>query len=121
MGDSEVVLQHSRPLILDPLAGHPESARRVTDANLRGTVKDLAQLDGAFVISESGIFVAACRYLDANAQLWNYHSDWEAATSQPRRYQELAQQLELLFPKLRLFEFFARACSPRRSSRNYGD
>jgi diadenylate cyclase len=30
-------------------------------------MKDLAQLDGAFVISETGVFVAACRYLDARA------------------------------------------------------
>jgi DNA integrity scanning protein DisA with diadenylate cyclase activity len=44
VGDSETVLQHSRPLILDPLAGHPEQARHVTDHNLRGTIKELAQL-----------------------------------------------------------------------------
>ena len=24
LGDSKAVLQHSRPLVLDPLAGHPE-------------------------------------------------------------------------------------------------
>jgi DNA integrity scanning protein DisA with diadenylate cyclase activity len=29
-------------------------------------VKELAQLDGAFVISEEGAVVAACRYLDAS-------------------------------------------------------
>ena len=67
LGDSERVLRHSRPLILDPLAGHPAQARHVTDSNLRGTIKELAQLDGAFVISDSGIFVAACQYLDAEA------------------------------------------------------
>lgn len=67
LGDSEIVLQHSRPLILDPLVGHPEGTRHVTNPNLRGTIKELAQLDGAFVISEAGIFVAACRYLDAKA------------------------------------------------------
>jgi len=67
VGDSEAVLRRSRPLILDPLAGHPAHTRRVTGPNLRGTVKELAQLDGAFVISDSGIFVAACRYLEAKA------------------------------------------------------
>jgi DNA integrity scanning protein DisA with diadenylate cyclase activity len=55
------VIEHSRPLILDPLAGHPEAARHITDANLRGTLKELAQLDGAFVISDEGVVVAACR------------------------------------------------------------
>jgi DNA integrity scanning protein DisA with diadenylate cyclase activity len=65
VGDSDMVLARSRPLIMDPVALHPESARRITDPNLRGTVKELAQLDGAFVISDQGIVVAACRYLDA--------------------------------------------------------
>ena len=31
-------------------------------------MKELAQLDGAFVISEAGIVVAACRYLDASVE-----------------------------------------------------
>lgn len=64
VGDADAVLEHSRPLILDPLAGHPEAARHITDANLRGTLKELAQLDGAFVISDEGVVVSACRYLD---------------------------------------------------------
>jgi DNA integrity scanning protein DisA with diadenylate cyclase activity len=66
-GDSDSVLAKSRPLILDPMAGHPDSAREIRDQNLRGTVKELAQLDGAFVVSDQGIVVAACRYLDAMA------------------------------------------------------
>lgn len=66
-GDEAAVLAASRALILDPLAGHPEEARRITDANLRGTIKELAQLDGAFVVNSSGVFVAACRYLNSGA------------------------------------------------------
>jgi diadenylate cyclase len=65
LGDAEAVLARSRPLILDPLAGHAESLRQINDPNLRGTIKELAQLDGAFVISDAGVVVAACRYLDA--------------------------------------------------------
>jgi DNA integrity scanning protein DisA with diadenylate cyclase activity len=66
-GDSEAVLARSRPLILDPLAGHADEAKNIRDQNLRGTIKELAQLDGAFVISDDGIVVSACRYLDAMA------------------------------------------------------
>ncbi len=66
-GDADGVLARSRPLILDPLAGHSEQSREIRDPNLRGTIKELAQLDGAFVISDRGIVVAACRYLDAMA------------------------------------------------------
>jgi DNA integrity scanning protein DisA with diadenylate cyclase activity len=54
-------------LILDPLLGHPEASRHVTNLNLRGTIKELAQLDGGFVVSREGIVLSACRYLDAVA------------------------------------------------------
>jgi diadenylate cyclase len=66
-GDAEAVMAHSRPLILDPLAGHTEEARQIRDPNLRGTIKELAQLDGAFVVSDQGVVVSACRYLNAMA------------------------------------------------------
>ena len=67
LGDEQTVLAKSRLLILDPLIGHPESSRHVSNPNLRGTVKELAQLDGAFVVSGEGIVLSACRYLDATA------------------------------------------------------
>jgi diadenylate cyclase len=65
VGDEQAVLARSRFLILDPLSGHPESLRHVSNPNLRGTIKELAQLDGAFVVSRDGVVLSACRYLDA--------------------------------------------------------
>jgi DNA integrity scanning protein DisA with diadenylate cyclase activity len=65
LGDADAVLARSRPLILDPLAGHIGPATHVSSPGLRGTIKELAQLDGAFVIDRGGRVVAACRYLDA--------------------------------------------------------
>ena len=67
LGDEQAVLEKSRSLILDPLAGHPESARQISDPNLRGTIKELAQLDGGFIVSHDGLVLSACRYLDAIA------------------------------------------------------
>jgi DNA integrity scanning protein DisA with diadenylate cyclase activity len=67
LGDEDAVLARSRPLILDPLLGHPEASRHVSNLNLRGTIKELAQLDGGFVVSQNGIVLSACRYLDAVA------------------------------------------------------
>ena len=66
-GDAEAVLARSRPLILDPFAGHSDESRNIRNLDLRGTVKELAQLDGAFVVSNGGFVVSACRYLDAMA------------------------------------------------------
>lgn len=68
VGDHQAVLARSRPLILDPLRGHADDAKRIDDGNLRETLKELAQLDGAFVISNEGVAVAACRYLSASAE-----------------------------------------------------
>jgi DNA integrity scanning protein DisA with diadenylate cyclase activity/protein-disulfide isomerase len=65
VGDSEEVVRRSRPLILDPLAGHPEERKRVDDPDVRETLKELAQLDGAFIVSDEGVVLSAARYLDA--------------------------------------------------------
>src|SRR5688572_17160850 len=64
VGDADNVLARSRLLILDPLAGHSAELRRISSPNLRGTIKELAQLDGGFVISDDGLLVSACRYFD---------------------------------------------------------
>ena len=65
VGDSEAVLKTSRPLILDPLLGHPDEAKYIDDPNVRETLKELAQLDGAFVVSDVGVVLSAARYIDA--------------------------------------------------------
>ena len=65
LGDENAVLARFRSLIFEPLLGHPEASRNVTNLNLRGTIKELAQLDGGFVVSREGIVLSACRYLDA--------------------------------------------------------
>jgi len=67
IGDADRILAHSRPLILDPIALHPEEVRNIRNDNLRGTIKELAQLDGAFIFDTNGYLVAAARYLDAKA------------------------------------------------------
>jgi diadenylate cyclase len=68
VGDTPAVLRHSKPMILDPLFGHPDELKRITSHDLRETIKELAQMDGAFLISDDGIAVSACRYLDASAE-----------------------------------------------------
>jgi diadenylate cyclase len=68
VGDVPAVMRHSRPLILDPLLGHSDELKQVTSHDLRETVKELAQLDGAFIFSEAGVALSACRYLDASSE-----------------------------------------------------
>jgi DNA integrity scanning protein DisA with diadenylate cyclase activity len=68
LGDAEGVLARTRPLILDPLRGHAPAATHIADPQLRGTLKALAPLDGAFIIAEDGGVIAACRYVDVSAE-----------------------------------------------------
>ncbi len=66
VGDVDEVLARSRPLILDPLAGHPRDVLHITRPDFRETVKELAQLDGAFVVDDYGTFIAAARFIEVD-------------------------------------------------------
>jgi DNA integrity scanning protein DisA with diadenylate cyclase activity len=66
VGDVEQVLRRSRPLLLDPLYGHPADALQVSLPDFRETVKELAQLDGAFLVDDDGTFAAAGRYVETD-------------------------------------------------------
>jgi diadenylate cyclase len=64
--DTEETLQRSKPLILDPLWHHTHT--HIDDPDLRETVKELAQLDGAFIVSAEGVVLSACRYINATSE-----------------------------------------------------
>ncbi|MEZ4770086.1 MAG: diadenylate cyclase [Caldilineales bacterium] len=68
VSDSDNVLSRSRSLILDPLWRHPDHVKRLGDRNLEETVKELAQLDGAFIVSDSGVVRSACQYISASSE-----------------------------------------------------
>ena len=65
VGDSGEVIKRSKPLILDPLHGHPEESKQIENPDMRETIKELAQLDGAFLVSNAGVVLSAARYIDA--------------------------------------------------------
>ena len=69
VGDAEGVIERSRPLILDPLAGHPAGAKRIGDADVRETVKELALLDGGFIVANDGTTRSASRYFSASPEV----------------------------------------------------
>jgi len=68
IGDESNVLKYSRSLILDPLQGHADDLKKINIPGIRETIKELAQLDGAFVISDKGVVVSAARYLEAPSE-----------------------------------------------------
>jgi diadenylate cyclase len=68
VGDSDEVKKRSKPLILDPLHGHPDESKQIENPDVRETIKELAQLDGAFLISNRGVVLSAARYIDAASE-----------------------------------------------------
>ena len=65
VGDSGEVIKRSKPLILDPLQGHPDESKQIENPDMRETIKELAQLDGAFIVSNSGVVLSGARYIDS--------------------------------------------------------
>jgi diadenylate cyclase len=63
IGDTDNVLAHSTPLVLNPFKGYPEEERNILDPNLTETVKEFASIDGAFVIRGDGLVETAGIYL----------------------------------------------------------
>jgi DNA integrity scanning protein DisA with diadenylate cyclase activity len=68
ISDEEHVLAKSKPLILDPLWHHPSHDKQVRNPNVRETIKEPAQLDGAFVVADDGTVLSACRYINSSAE-----------------------------------------------------
>ncbi|MHC1623217.1 MAG: DNA integrity scanning protein DisA nucleotide-binding domain protein [Candidatus Methanospirareceae archaeon] len=68
VSDEEEVLKRSKSLILDPLAHYPKEAKDIGDANVQGTIKELAKLDGGFIISGDGYVLSAARYIEASSR-----------------------------------------------------
>ena len=66
LGKHDEVLKFSHPMVINPFQGYPEEERNILDPRLKETVKEFATIDGAFVIREDGVILAAGRHLDAS-------------------------------------------------------
>jgi DNA integrity scanning protein DisA with diadenylate cyclase activity len=67
VGDQAKVLKTSHPQGFDPVKGYSRKERNLKSARVREAVKEIAQMDGAFVVAADGTVEAACRYIDAPA------------------------------------------------------
>jgi len=68
VGDNRKTIKLSHEGVHDPFRGYPQRERELRDPRVRESIKELAQLDGAFIISSDGVAIAAARILDAPAQ-----------------------------------------------------
>ncbi len=65
VGDVRNVLARSRTLGFDPFRGYRRKERNLRDPRVREAIKEIAQMDGAFVVARDGTVEAACRLIDA--------------------------------------------------------
>ena len=68
VGDTRKVMQSSHSTGFDPVRGYSRSERKLTDPRVREGIKEIAQLDGAFVVGADGTVEGAARYIDASAE-----------------------------------------------------
>lgn len=67
VGDHRSTLDLCKPMGFDPVKGYTAAERSLLDSKVREGVKEIAQMDGAFVVSDKGTVVASAQHLSAPA------------------------------------------------------
>jgi len=64
IGDSDNVMKLSHQVVFNPFKGYPRKERLITLTEVVESIKELAKLDGATIISEDGVVEASGRFLE---------------------------------------------------------
>ncbi len=64
VGDTRKVLAACHPVGYDPVKGYKRAERNLRDARTREAIKEVAVLDGAFVVSADGTIEAGCQLIE---------------------------------------------------------
>jgi len=65
VGDTRRVLSRCKPAGFDPVKGYSRKERDLQDPKVREAIKEIAALDGAFVVNAEGIVERSCQLVDA--------------------------------------------------------
>lgn len=68
VGDTRKVMESSHATSFDPVKGYARKDRSLDDARVREGVKEIAQMDGGFVVAADATLEASARYIDAPAK-----------------------------------------------------
>lgn len=69
VGDTEKVLEHSKQLVINPYHNQDDDIRSILNKENWESVKEFAQLDGAFVLDPQGRILNAGRYILVDPQV----------------------------------------------------
>ena len=64
VGDHRKVQEHSRPGGFDFVKGYPRKERSLSDTRVREGIREIAQLDGMFIVSADGTVEGCARIID---------------------------------------------------------
>jgi len=76
VGDPEELQRYAKQLILNPFKGYSPEERNILSEDLRETIKEFAQLDGAFIISRDGTVMSAGTYIDVDTSDVRRYPGW---------------------------------------------
>ncbi len=63
VGDHREVLKYCLPGRINPFKGYTEKERNILDETMSESVKEIAKLDGAFILKGNGVIISACATL----------------------------------------------------------
>ncbi|MBC8354959.1 MAG: DNA integrity scanning protein DisA nucleotide-binding domain protein [Planctomycetes bacterium] len=66
VGDTRNVISLSHPAGYDPVKGYGRKERSLPDRRVREAIKEVAPLDGAFIVAPDGTVEKACQIVDAD-------------------------------------------------------
>ena len=67
IGDTRKVLTICHPTGFDPVKGYSRKERNLTEPRTREAVKEIAQMDGAFIVAQDGTVERACQIVEAGS------------------------------------------------------
>ena len=68
VGDSARVMVHSREMTFDPFRGYSDQDKNICNPEIWEGVREVALMDGAFIVRDDGVILAGGRYITADAK-----------------------------------------------------
>ncbi len=76
IGDPAELALYTKQLILNPFKGYLPEERNILKDELKETIKEFAQLDGAFIVGKDGTVHSAGTYIDVNVDGVRRYPGW---------------------------------------------
>jgi diadenylate cyclase len=68
LGDHEKVMSMSSQMVINPFSAVPESECNILDPALKETIREFSTIDGAFIVRDDGVVLAAGRHLSPSVE-----------------------------------------------------